>query len=1808
MEYLIKNLIDKGLNIDALPAKIKEDINVINVLSKNFSVDNEDVRQLDKIVHNQIMSNYANLINGNGNGKENPFKNDNYFKNNPDKVLGTQTIGGRFGTSVMVTGNIENINHIPVINVNKTFRDFSDIVASNTVIEEATQKAIRKYKDKKTELSRTILEGDDYYTFREVLNMYNQNITRKELEAYLYTHPNLPREKYIDNFENTQDELIQEGYIYYIQNSFQYKYLYLSGNINQKITYCKNFDKEKIIDRWGESTYNNQMQILEATRPTKKRVSEIIDDDERLYLHPNSDFCRTFKLNEIIGYETTETLSLREWFEKYVTSVINFAEVGNSNKNNIINLYVNQKNYSRSPKRTGENDASHKARVQREEYEFMVSKENAIKEGERLFNSFLANNLLVEDKLRLEIEWNEVFNGLAIPDYDKIPVAFTIAKKFKNDVPLRLSSVQIRGVRFFAAIKSGCLSYEVGLGKTLSAIACISYVVENNLANYPLIVVPLNTYYSGWVTEVAGYKIDNTELKGALRHFPKIRDFSNLNADVVSKTKNYTKDEQAEMDYLYDLRVEVKGIIKDLDNKKIKELPLWLELESKNKFVQIYLNCKKNAEEWAVAQTNELQKAHNLAFNKRLQSLGRTATIEEQEKQKSEAEEIADSVYAEIPILTLKKFEKFLRETYIFDIYEFGEFPEVEAGTITIITYEGLKNIGIRNNEETIRHIFEIVSQGDVYDEDERKKQKLKEKIVRIVSGKIGNPKVILEDLGIDMMVIDEAHKAKKIFTSVKGRLKDEEELNKARSKSKSKNVQERENSTSDLESGEPSITALAAYSIGSFIQRNNEGRNILGLTATPFENNPLEIYSMLSLFNHDILEKWGYGSIRTFFDTFTKIAYEIKITADFKIKIGSVLKAFNNISQMRLLIRSVIDHRTGEQEDISRPNKVVLPSEKLNVKTSFRMTPLQEQYKQALESYVEGIVTWSQICDQSMEEIMEVTQFLKDLTKEERKEMLDDMFRNDPKEIETFKDELTKTELKTYLGMDDEEADEEIQKRSRGVFIDESMLNDNDSRAVRIMQAISANMQIALSPYLFRCYTAAKATPSPEELINTSPKLKYTIECIKSVRQHHIDTATKMSGQIIYMPRGVKMFPLIEQYLTEPTYGINFAKDEVGIIMGGMSNAKKEAVKKAFNKGLIKVLIASDTIQVGVNLQENSSVLYMLHFNWNPTIQTQVEGRIWRYGNRFANVRIVYPMLENSIDPIIFQYLYEKTMRLKEIWDLQGVKSQLDLTDFDPERFRRELLTDPVKIAEWEIQSEGIKLAGETAYTQNMKNQISNVIPDLRRLISLMYSVQIGIAEYYTGIREIEKRQIDKVKYDKLIPYQLQLNNLDNDKTLNEIENKRDQEIKVKQELLLDPKIEMKAIRAVQSEIQKIKENAEKEIAKYNKEKEEKKAKLVKAIKDINDRYAKQHLEAETMGEDILQAINNPNPPHNIIDGDYSNINTNEFFDYLAMLYAESNKMIKWLDSDSPEYLYEDEFVNKFAFNKKDWIAKFNNFRAKRKNFVFDTYRKVIEPMKIGINEVGGLEAIYENKLIELHGQIESLEASRPKRIERISMELEGRSDDWKTPKEQAQSFAEINYLLNETYDPSTKKHTTQPIENLSKELNTLHLRLKILRIASQRMPAKWIDKEIADIEKVMGASIMKFGGNVSGGCDGGCIVEGKRHSEGGEKFTLKNSGKVVELEVDEAVLSPQAVNNNKTYDFNGKKLTPREIMSEINQSGGGVPIMANGGELQEGQVVITRNAVLDNNKKFTFEGKPMTNKEILNKLNTDAGGNPIN
>ena len=110
----------------------------------------------------------------------------------------------------------------------------------------------------------------------------------------------------------------------------------------------------------------------------------------------------------------------------------------------------------------------------------------------------------------------------------------------------------------------------------------------------------------------------------------------------------------------------------------------------------------------------------------------------------------------------------------------------------------------------------------------------------------------------------------------------------------------------------------------------------------------------------------------------------------------------------------------------------------------------------------------------------------------------------------------------------------------------------------------------------------------------------------------------------------------------------------------------------------------------------------------------------------------------------------------------------------------------------------------------------------------------------------------------------------------------------------------------------------------------------------------------------------------------------------------------------------------------------------------------------------------------------------------------------------------------------------------------------------------------------------------------DAGGMLVGKRHSNGGIKALNKSTGQPLEMEGGEVVITRNAVSDNKKRSFNGKMLTNRQILSEINESGGGVSF-ADGGK-------VPNDVKFDCNAEYEYGGKTMCGKDLAYALGGDV------
>lgn len=536
---------------------------------------------------------------------------------------------------------------------------------------------------------------------------------------------------------------------------------------------------------------------------------------------------------------------------------------------------------------------------------------------------------------------------------------------------------------------------------------------------------------------------------------------------------------------------------------------------------------------------------------------------------------------------------------------------EVRDGEITIITEAGLKNIGFP--EDIVNKYskdFTYISKE--LDSTPRKEEQLKEKSEELAGRLVGGSKYSWLDFGFDHLTFDEAHHANHIVEGVKVE---------ARNSSDFRHLKQAK-----------SNLGIITWIASRYIQEQNNGRNVTLLTATPFTNKPLEIYSILSLMGNDRLKEMGFFNVNNFFETFIDASYNMEVDSRGNVVEKVSVRGFKNNGLLQLLFSEYIDFKgEADNPDLIRPNKQ------------------NEEYKVEPNSLTNEMMSLNQ-----------------------------------------------------------------------------KLLSSRDAGS--LLKGITNGRMIAVSPYLSSQYEGV--IPDAKEYVENSPKLKATMDLIAQNKKDNPN-----AGQIIYSEIGTDVFPKLKEYLVNE---LGYKDSEVAIIDGKTKG--REKIQDDYNKGKVKILIGSSTIQAGMNLQFNTSDMYILSLPYNFTALKQLEGRAWRQGNKWENLRVNYMLTNNSSDVFLLQRIQEKQERYNNL--KQTNASRVDVSDIDAEELKFSLITDPVKRAEAEYSLDKQKL-------EYQKKVITQELSVKYRLFDRIESLKNELQNPYhvASIKDRKRKEIKAVE-----------------------------------------------------------------------------------------------------------------------------------------------------------------------------------------------------------------------------------------------------------------------------------------------------------------------------------------------------------------------------------------------------------------------------------------------------------------------------
>ena len=303
------------------------------------------------------------------------------------------------------------------------------------------------------------------------------------------------------------------------------------------------------------------------------------------------------------------------------------------------------------------------------------------------------------------------------------------------------------------------------------------------------------------------------------------------------------------------------------------------------------------------------------------------------------------------------------------------------------------------------------------------------------------------------------------------------------------------------------------------------------------------------------------------------------------------------------------------------------------------------------------------------------------------------------------------------------------------------NLLFDESEEGAILSHILNARL-IAFSPYLSKNYEGDVDKVSTKDFIENSPKLKTTMDLI---RQNKTDKPE--AGQIIYSELAVQQFPRLKEYLVDQ---VGYKSDEVGIITGATNKNQRLDIQEKFNAGKIKIVIGSEAIQEGMNLQENTTDMYLLTLPYNFTSLRQTEGRMWRQGNKWENVRMNYMLTNDSIDVFMLQKLQAKQSRYMEA--IKKGANIIDVSDVDTQELKTAIITNPETRAEIEVELMKKRYENEKTKHAADLGFISRKFEEYNKV----YEIYVNAQKHYKRVKDWAKEEAsdywkEKVPYEQL-------------------------------------------------------------------------------------------------------------------------------------------------------------------------------------------------------------------------------------------------------------------------------------------------------------------------------------------------------------------------------------------------------------------------------------------------------------------------
>ena len=142
-----------------------------------------------------------------------------------------------------------------------------------------------------------------------------------------------------------------------------------------------------------------------------------------------------------------------------------------------------------------------------------------------------------------------------------------------------------------------------------------------------------------------------------------------------------------------------------------------------------------------------------------------------------------------------------------------------------------------------------------------------------------------------------------------------------------------------------------------------------------------------------------------------------------------------------------------------------------------------------------------------------------------------------------------------------------------------------------------------------------------------------------------HVAELVEEGFNVVVFCRFIATAHYVARHLRDNLQGV-----AVGAVTGEMPPEEREAhVAKIGTTEGSRVLVTTDCLSEGVNLQEYFDAVVHYDLSWNPTRHEQREGRVDRFGQPSRTVRATLLYGDNPIDGAVLQVILRKAARIRE-------------------------------------------------------------------------------------------------------------------------------------------------------------------------------------------------------------------------------------------------------------------------------------------------------------------------------------------------------------------------------------------------------------------------------------------------------------------------------------------------------------------------------------------------------------------------------